>query len=66
MMEEIRMFKNLVNEMRASGITNAQMAESLDMTEKEFERKMMSGKFKIQEARRMSIILNRSSDYLFA
>lgn len=60
------MFPNLNAEQRRRGLTNQAVANILEMSRRTYEYKKKSGRFDVDESKRLCKLFECSFDYLFA
>lgn len=59
------MFRNLDAEQARNGMTNAEVAQKLNLSRVSYENKKKSGKFTTPEIKALCILFKSSFDYLF-
>jgi len=60
------MFPNLQAEQARKGMTNTQVAEHLKLSRVAYEQKKRSGRFLVEECKRLCTLFNSEFCYLFA
>ena len=59
------MYPNLQAEQARQGMTNMQVADKLGITRPTYENKKKTGRFTVEECKRLCKMFNSSFDYLF-